>query len=62
MDPEAVIGEVLQRGMISGEEAPNFMNIEAVIGGGAECGLISGDERNECHVVDAEGKMLGPLP
>jgi hypothetical protein len=62
MDLEAVIGEVVERGMISREEATNFMDIEAVIGGGVEYGLIPGHESNECHVVDAEGKMLAPLP
>jgi hypothetical protein len=62
MDLEAVIGEVVERGIISGEEATNFMDIKAVIGGGVESGLIPGDESNECHVVDAEGKMLAPLP
>jgi hypothetical protein len=38
------------------------MDLEAVIGGAVECGLIPGDESSECHVVDAEGKMLAPLP
>jgi hypothetical protein len=38
------------------------MDIEAVIDGGVECGLIPEDGSNECHVVDAEGKMLAPLP
>jgi hypothetical protein len=62
MDLEAVIGEVAECGIISGDEATNFMDVEAVIGGGVECGLIPGDESNECHAVDAEGKMLAPLP
>jgi hypothetical protein len=62
MDLEAVIGEVVEFGIISGEEATNFMDIEAVIGGGVEYGLIHGDESNECHVVDAEGKILLLFP
>jgi hypothetical protein len=62
MDLEAVIGEVVEHRIIFREEATNFMDIDAVIGGGVECGLIPGDESNEYHVVDAEGKMLTPLP
>jgi hypothetical protein len=62
MNLEAVICEGVERGIISREEATNFMDIEAVIGGGIECGLIPGDESNECHIVDSEGKMLAPLP
>jgi hypothetical protein len=62
MDLAAVIGEVVERGIISGEETTNFMDIEAVIGGGVEYKLIPGDESNKCHIVDAESKMLAPLP